>query len=75
MYLIICICDFAIFPIAWTALQASLGHTISQWSPLTLQAAGLFHLSCCAVLGVAAHGRTQEKIKKALSLDSSKKDS
>jgi hypothetical protein len=36
--------------------------TITQWSPLTLQGAGLFHIAMGAVLGIAAFGRTQEKL-------------
>ena len=35
---------------------------ITQWSPLTLQGAGLFHIAMGAVLGIAAFGRTQEKL-------------
>jgi hypothetical protein len=63
MYMIICICDFAVFPILWSLLQAlNQGQVTSQWQPLTLQGAGLFHLAMGAVLGIAAFGRTQEKI-------------
>jgi hypothetical protein len=36
--------------------------TMAQWQPLTLQGAGLFHIAMGAVLGIAAMGRTQEKI-------------
>ena len=36
--------------------------TITQWSPLTLQGAGLFHIAMGGVLGLAAYGRTQEKM-------------
>jgi hypothetical protein len=36
--------------------------TITQWQPLTLQGAGLFHIAMGAVLGIAALGRTQEKM-------------
>jgi hypothetical protein len=36
--------------------------TMAQWQPLTLQGAGLFHIAMGAVLGLAAMGRTQEKI-------------
>ena len=63
MYMVVCICDFVIFPILW-----SLIHTImktgmyAQWNPLTLQGAGLFHIAMGAVLGLAAWGRTQEKL-------------
>jgi len=62
-YMVICILDFAIFPIAWSILQAMANGTVtSQWDPLTLKGAGLFHLAMGAVLGIAAFGRTQEKI-------------
>jgi len=30
--------------------------------PITLQGAGLFHLAMGAILGIAAYGRTQEKL-------------
>jgi hypothetical protein len=63
MYLMTCICDFTLFPILWSVMQAlNHGNVATQWQPLTLQGAGLFHLACGAVLGVAAYGRTQEKI-------------
>ena len=35
---------------------------MTQWQPLTLNGAGLFHIAMGAVLGIAAMGRTQEKI-------------
>ena len=35
---------------------------ITQWDPLTLRGAGLFHIAMGAVLGIAAFGRTQEKL-------------
>ena len=54
---------FVIFPIAWSLLQALYhGQVTNQWQPLTLQGAGLFHMAMGAVMGVAAYGRTQEKI-------------
>ena len=62
MYMMICTLDMAIFPILWSILQASMGQSISQWNPLTLQGAGLFHIAMGAVLGIAAFGRTQEKL-------------
>jgi hypothetical protein len=62
MYMVTCITDFVVFPILWSALQAFLGHPVSQWNPLTLQGAGLFHVAMGAVLGLAAWGRTQEKM-------------
>jgi len=62
MYMLTCVTDFVIFPIRWSLLQTLLQQPVTQWSPLTLQGAGLFHLAMGAVLGVAAYGRTQEKL-------------
>jgi hypothetical protein len=63
MYMSVCICDFIIFPILWSVHQAvDKGQVNLQWQPLTLQGAGLFHMAMGAVLGIAAFGRTQEKI-------------
>jgi len=63
MYMAVCACDFMLFPVLWSMLQAIM-HTTSmaQWQPLTLQGAGLFHIAMGAVLGIAAMGRTQEKL-------------
>jgi len=62
MYMVVCMMDMFIFPVAWSLLQTVTGTPITQWNPLTLQGAGLFHLAMGAVLGIAAFGRTQEKI-------------
>ena len=62
MYMLICLLDMAVFPILWSALQAYMKMPITQWNPLTLQGAGLFHIAMGAVLGIAAFGRTQEKL-------------
>lgn len=63
MYMVTCITDFIIFPVLWSILQAIQGGQVtSQWNPLTLQGAGLFHLAMGAVLGVAAWSRGQEKL-------------
>ena len=63
MYMAVCSMDFMIFPILWSVLQSiSHGQINSQWQPLTLQGAGLFHVAMGAVLGIAAYGRTQEKM-------------
>ena len=67
MYMSVCVCDFMLFPVLWSILQAlgNHGHVESQWNPITLQGAGLFHLAMGAVLGIAAYGRTQEKLNGA----------
>jgi hypothetical protein len=63
VYMMTCTCDFVVFPILWSVLQAlSHGQVTSQWQPLTLQGAGLYHVAMGAVLGIAAYGRTKEKV-------------
>lgn len=66
MYMMVCIFDFIIFPILWAVIQfwesSVANDAFRQWSPLTLQGAGLFHMAMGAVLGVAAWSRGQEKI-------------
>ena len=63
MYMLVCMCDFIVFPVLWSLLQSiSHGTVTSQWQPLTLQGAGLFHIAMGAVLGIAAYGRTKEKL-------------
>jgi len=62
MYMLICTMDMVIFPVLWSLLQAFTHTAITQWNPLTLQGAGLFHIAMGAVLGIAAFGRTQEKM-------------
>ena len=62
MYMLVCTMDMVIFPILWSLLQTVTHTPITQWNPLTLQGAGLFHIAMGAVLGIAAFGRTQEKL-------------
>ena len=63
MYMIVCVADFVLFPVLWSVIQAVHGGQVStQWNPITLQGAGLFHMAMGAVLGLAAWGRTQEKM-------------
>ena len=63
IYMLTCTADFVIFPVLWSLLQAlSHGSVTSQWQPLTLQGAGLYHIAMGAVLGIAAYGRTKEKV-------------
>ena len=64
IYMLTCTMDFVMFPILWSLLQAmSHGSVTSQWQPLTLQGAGLYHIAMGAVLGIAAYGRTKEKVE------------
>jgi len=70
MYMAVCVFDFILFPIAWSILQAaSSGSVTTPWQPISLQGAGLFHIAMGAVLGIAAYGRTKEKIEGAANVD------
>lgn len=61
-YLVICIFDFIIFPVLWSLLQAfKSGQITAPWQPLTLQGAGLMHMSFGAIVGVTAWSRGNEK--------------
>jgi hypothetical protein len=63
MYMLVCTVDFVAFPVLWSLVQAVHGGNVTtQWSPITLQGAGLFHMAMGAILGIAAFGRTQEKL-------------
>ena len=65
-YMLTCVFDFVVAPILWSLLQAlSKGQVNVQWQPITLQGAGLYHIAMGAVLGIAAYGRTQEKLNGA----------
>ena len=66
MYMAVCTFDFIVAPVLWSLVQALFkGGVNVQWQPLTLQGAGLFHIAMGAVLGLAAYGRTQEKLNGA----------
>jgi hypothetical protein len=66
MYMGVCIFDFVLAPILWATIQfwetQAANDAFRQWQPMTLQGAGLFHMAMGAVLGLAAWGRTQEKL-------------
>jgi hypothetical protein len=64
VYMVTCTFDFVIAPILWSIAQAvGQGQVAMQWQPLTLQGAGLYHISMGAVLGLAVYGRTKEKLE------------
>lgn len=75
MYMICCLCDFALFPIMFTVVQfwevQAANDAFRQWTPITLQGGGLFHVAMGAVLGVSAYGRTQEKVAGASAVNTS----
>jgi hypothetical protein len=66
MYMSVCAFDFIVAPILWAIVQfwetSAANDAFRQWSPLTLQGAGLFHMAMGAVLGITAWSRGQEKL-------------
>ena len=65
-YMLTCLFDFIIGPILYNILQFyNPGQHLDMWQPLTLQGGGLYHIAMGVVLGITAHGRTQEKINGA----------
>ena len=62
VYLAICICDFIVFPVIWSMAQIKVHATLSQWQPITLQGSGFIHITFATILGLAAWGRTKEKM-------------
>ncbi len=67
-YMAVCLFDFILGPVLYNILQFyNPGQAVGMWTPLTLQGAGLFHVAMGAVLGIAAFGRTQEKVAGAAS--------
>jgi hypothetical protein len=62
MYMVTVTMDMVVFPVVWSVAQVITKQPLTQWQPLTLQGAGLYHMAMGAILGVAAYGRTQEKI-------------
>jgi hypothetical protein len=62
-YMATCLFDFIVGPILYNVLQYyNPGQNLDMWQPLTLQGGGLYHIAMGVVLGISAHGRTQEKI-------------
>lgn len=62
-YMIICVFDFIVFPILWSAIQVYKGGEVTNaWTPITLQGGALFHISMGTIMGVSAHAKMREKI-------------
>ena len=58
-YILVCICDFIIFPGVYAGIYAS-GGAFHEWRSLTLQGGGLYHGAMGAICGVYAYQRTKE---------------
>ena len=63
LYMVICFMDFVAFPaISMFMPMLVKGMSYIAWQSLTLSNGGLIHMAFGAILGVAAYGRTQEKV-------------
>lgn len=63
LYILICLFDFLVFPVLWGLANIMyIGNVGQAWEPLTLDGAGLFHISMGGILGISAWTRGKEKI-------------
>lgn len=62
VYLLIITFDFILAPMLWSFLLYYSEAVITQWDPLTLKSGGIIHATMCAVLGISAYTRGQEKL-------------
>lgn len=62
LYMIICFCDFVLFPIISMFMPVLIKMQYVAWKSITLDNGGLIHLAFGAILGITAFGRTQEKV-------------
>jgi hypothetical protein len=63
-YLVVCIFDFIIFPIASGLFIIYAKVPYVAWEPITLKQAGLYHMAMAAIVGVSAWTRGQEKLRR-----------
>jgi uncharacterized membrane protein len=62
LYMLICLVDFVVFPAIAMFLPIVTKLPYVAWQSLSLSNGGLIHMAFGAILGVAAYGRTQEKV-------------
>jgi hypothetical protein len=62
LYMLICLVDFVVFPAISMFLPIVTKLPYIAWTSLSLSNGGLIHMAFGAILGVAAYGRTQEKV-------------
>lgn len=62
LYMLICLVDFVVFPAISMFLPIVTKLPYIAWQSLSLSNGGLIHMAFGAILGVAAYGRTQEKV-------------
>lgn len=61
-YFAVCIFDFIIAPVLHEFGQEMAHQTLTQWDPITLHGAAIYHMAMAGIIGVYAYGRSKEKI-------------
>jgi hypothetical protein len=61
-YFVICLFDFLIAPVFFAWFSWVTKTNMTQWTPLTLQGGGLYHLSMGAIIGISSYSKSQERI-------------
>jgi len=64
-YFTVCLFDFIVGPVFYTYMQVSTGQQLHQWDPITLKAAGLYHIAMGGMIGIYTWVRSLEKINMA----------
>ena len=64
LYMVICACDFVIFPVISMFLPVMIKMQYVAWKSITLDNGGLIHLAFGAILGITSWTRGQEKLQK-----------
>lgn len=68
-YAVVCIFDFLLAPIVMAIIQTIGKLPITQWHPITLEGAGLYHMAMMAIVGITSWTRGQERIAQINSYD------
>lgn len=61
-YFFVCIFDFIVAPLLHELGQVLMHQTLTQWDPITLHGAAIYHMAMAGIIGVYAYGRSKEKI-------------
>ena len=61
-YFIVCLFDFMIGPIFYTYVQLGSNQPLHQWTPMTLNSGGLYHIAMGGMIGIYTWVRSLEKI-------------
>lgn len=63
LYMLICACDFIIFPILSMSWAAGTGTAWQRWEPITLQSGGVVHIAFGVIIGTNIWTRGNERLQ------------